>query len=133
MKEHLTQQQISEFVAGEKQHEPHIRGCAACRNEAELLNESLALFRQSVKNWSADCEPRAIPRRAAMPRNWGWAIALAACLIAVVTAWQGLAPAPVPARQTISDAELLGQVNRQLSEAVPPSMAPMEWKSEAGK
>jgi hypothetical protein len=61
-------------------------------------------------------------------RRWlGWAVAVTACLIAGLTLPRGFnKPAPAAhAVTSISDAELLSQVDRELSEAVAPSMEPM--------
>jgi hypothetical protein len=135
MNGHLTSRQISEFAAGlaEPAISQHAQECDVCRSEAERLSDTLGLFRQSVRQWSTEQEQRRPvtlhSHRKVTLRHLGWTAALAACLIA------GLAlphdknvkgVKPVPARRTISDAELLVQVDRELSEAVPPSMAPIE-------
>ena len=135
MNEHLTSGQISEFVAGLAGPAivGHVHQCDVCRCEAERLSDTLGLFRQSVRQWSAEQEPRhpvtLHPHRKVTLQRLGWTAAFAACLIAGlvlphVNSVKGVKPAPV--RITISDADLLVQVDRELSEAVPPSMAPIE-------
>ena len=149
MKQHLTRDEISMLVAGgtndgaigHAEHARHIRECVACRSEAERLREALALFRHSARSWSTSQEQQ--PRNAILNisgrltlRRVGWTAAACACLLAGLTLPREQFGIPVfrhvrfgtpVLRQTsaISDAELLGQVDRELSEAVPPSMEPM--------
>jgi ferric-dicitrate binding protein FerR (iron transport regulator) len=132
MSHHVTSEQISEFVAGavSSSVQEHIQACPACRSEAERLNETLALFGQSVRRWSLEQEhARPVPSpRLSNLRQLGWTLALAACLIAGLVLPHSKTVTPTPIRNnvsSISDAELLVQVNRELSEAVPPSMAPI--------
>lgn len=147
MNEHLTSRQIDEYVAGAASaaaaamSEEHIRGCALCRGEAERLSDVLSLFRQSVRRWSLEREQsplRARPRRALFPerlafQRLGWTAALAACLIAGLTLPRHKAVERASARQAISDADLLVQVDRELAEAVPPSMEPIALQTISGK
>jgi hypothetical protein len=132
MNEHLTSRQISEFVAGLAGPAigEHLHECAVCRSGAERLNDTLGLFRQSVRQWSTEQERRhpvvLHSARKVTLQRLGWTAAVAACLIAGLALPHNKAVKPAPARPTISDAELLVQVDRELSEAVPPSMAPIE-------
>jgi hypothetical protein len=131
MNEHLTSRQISEFVAGLAGPAigEHLHQCEACRSEVERFNETLGLFRQSVRQWSAEREqphPAMRTHRKVTLQHLGWTAALAACLIAGLAIPHDKGVKPAPALPTMSDAELLVQVDRDLSEAVPPSMLPIE-------
>jgi len=142
MNEHLTSQQISEFVAGLAGPAigEHVSQCQVCRSEAERLSDTLGLFRQSVRQWSTEQEQRDLvtlhsaglhsaekhAHRKVTLQRLGWTAALAACLIAGLALPHDKGVKPAPAQPAISDAELLVQVDRELSEAVPPSMAPIE-------
>jgi anti-sigma factor RsiW len=140
MNDHLTSQQISEFVAGAAGVAPaldaHIQACDSCRAEAARLTETLALFRDAARRWSLEQESARplmnvdlhAPRRTVNLWHWGWKAALAACLIAGLALSREHAAKPAPVHQAvaaISDAELLGRVNRELSETVAPSMQPI--------
>ena len=141
MNEHLTAEEISKFAAGGASTAigEHLRGCVACRLEAEHLTDALALFRQSVRQWSVEQErlPATVPSgalsRAAGLKRLAWAAALAACLIAGLALPHGKGVKPAPVRQAISDADLLVQVDRELSEAVAPSMEPMALQVNEGR
>lgn len=132
MNEHLTSRQVSEFVAGLAGPAigEHVHQCDVCRSEVESLSGTLGLFRQSVRQWSAEQEQRqpVTPHshRNVTLQRVGWTAALAACLIAGLSLPHDKAVKQAPARPAISDAELLVQVDKQLSESVPPSMAPIE-------
>ena len=132
MNRHLTSRQVSEYVAGLAAPAvgEHVHECAVCRSEADRLSDTLGLFRQSVRQWSTEREQRRPvtlhSHRKITLRRLGWTAALAACLIAGLAIPRDKGVKPAPARLTRSDAELLVQVDRQLSESVPPSMAPIE-------
>jgi hypothetical protein len=140
MNNHLTSQQINEFVGGAAAPalEEHVRACHLCRAEAERLSDTLALFRDAARNWSVEQESarplipvnlNTAPHRGVNFWHWGWTTAaLAACLIAGLTLPREHAAKPAPthsAVSTISDAELLSRVDRELSETVAPSMQPI--------
>jgi len=140
MSDHLTSQQISELVAGAPgaAAEEHVRDCPACRSEVEHFNGTLASFRQSVRHWSEEREPEFAPlrlvssdRRLAV-QSWGWAVAVAACLIAGVELPRVINNRPAAPHQVaaqVTDAQLLARVDRELSEAVPPSLEPIALKN----
>jgi anti-sigma factor RsiW len=142
MNDHLTSQQITEYVAGASgpAMEEHVHSCIACRAEAERLSETLALFRDSARRWSLEHESArplipvnlgAANNRRVTLRYLGLTAAVAACLIAGLTLphdKHDKAGKPAPVRHAVSaitDAELLVQVDRELSETVPPSMEPI--------
>jgi anti-sigma factor RsiW len=139
MNNHLTAEQISEYVAGAEDValEEHVHSCVACRAEAERLSETLAIFRESARGWSLEQESArplkpvnlAAPNNRSVPlRYFGLTAAAAACLIAGLVLPRDKAGKPSPAHNavaTMSDAELLGQVDRELSETVAPSLQPI--------
>jgi hypothetical protein len=140
MNDHLTSQQINEFVAGAAAPalEEHVHACNLCRAEADRLSDTLALFRDAARNWSVEQQSarplisvdlNASPHRSVNFWHLGWTTAaLAACLIAGLALPRQHAAKPVPAHTTvapISDAELLGRVDRELSETVAPSLQPI--------
>jgi hypothetical protein len=135
MKDHLTERDISEFVAGAAGPAigEHLHGCHECRLQAEGLINTLAVFRQSVRDWSLEPgQPTAVTasNRRFTLRRLVWTAALAAPLIAGL-----MLPyfriKSTPKSQAISDADLLVQVDRELSEKVAPSMEPIELRNES--
>jgi periplasmic protein TonB len=54
MNQHLSTEQISNYLLGEATFEEtaHARGCAACRAELARLESSLLFFRGAVRRWS---------------------------------------------------------------------------------
>lgn len=55
MKQHLSSEEISAWLAGEPAENAarHLRECLACRAEVEGLRDTLAQFRESGTRWSA--------------------------------------------------------------------------------
>jgi hypothetical protein len=142
MNRHLTSEQVSEFVAGaaSQSMREHVAGCNDCHSEVERLNDSLAIFRQSVRQWSLEQEQapftleidaRASRRRITLQRL-GWTAILTACLITGLTLPHHRNIEPMSAQRTISDADLLVQVDKELAEAVPPSLAPIALNATTG-
>ena len=54
MNQHLSTEQISNYLLGEATFEEtaHARACAMCRGELARLESSLTLFRGTVRRWS---------------------------------------------------------------------------------
>jgi len=101
MSSHLSEEQISAWVAGERSREAqaHLAGCAACAAEVERTAGALALFRESVERCAEHWVARPVGRRS---RAWRWAMAvpvIAAILLTVVLTHRTPAPAPVPLTQ----------------------------------
>ena len=141
MNDHPTSRQIDEFVAGAASPAVagHLRECPGCRAEAERLSHSLAIFRQSVHQWSLAQErlpsqsyPGQSHRRITL-RRLGWTAALAACLIAGLTLPRHRDAAPADRPRPVSDAELLVRVDRELSELAPASLEPVALQTTDGK
>lgn len=89
MSQHLSDEQISNWLIGERtaDDEAHVRECAVCRGEIARMEETFALFRESVP-------PFAYARGSERGRPARVAIALAAPILAAVLFLLG--PAPVP-------------------------------------
>jgi hypothetical protein len=107
MSSHLSEEQITAWLAGERSGEvaAHLAGCAACAAEMERTAGALELFRESgarcAEYWAARPERR--PARRAS-RAWRWAIAapvlVAVVLAAVLMRRTAIIPAPVEQAQT---------------------------------
>ena len=102
MSRHLSQGQLSHWVAGEHPESAgrHLEECAACRGEVERAVRALELFRESADRWS-DRWSQA-PRTPAQI-SWNWPrLAAAGTMVAALVAaavWIGRAPVPPPAEQ----------------------------------
>lgn len=101
MSSHLSDEQISAWVAGERSGEAqaHVAACAACAAEVERTTGALALFRESAERCAEHWTARPGRKRS---RAWRWAMAvpaLAAILAAVVLTHRTPAPVPVPSAQ----------------------------------
>jgi len=93
MNQHLSEDQISQWIMGERTvaDEAHVRECAACRAEVDRLRDDFALFRESGDRWSAHWyqTPARLAPRYTWPR-----FALAACLTAVLAIAVLVSPKP---------------------------------------
>ena len=99
MNQHLSSEQISRWIAGERspREERHARECPQCRAELERLENAFSLFRDSGRRWSdhwfaspAERSPLRSRRRASL----GWASALAATLLLAALMMQRPWPGP---------------------------------------
>jgi hypothetical protein len=140
---HLTDEQLGDWLAGEASAEvhEHLRGCERCRSEATVLRDeisrySLALRHRSAEAGSARIAKRIMPGRALALRRLSWAgVTALALLLAAQTGWMMRAhrpapapehaAAPPPAPATMSDDELLEAVNNDLNRDVPRALAPV--------
>ena len=135
MNRHLSEQQMSEWALGERssEMEQHVRNCLSCHAEVSHAVEVLAQFRKSVRRWSEEqlsAEVSSIWEiKEARPwisiRKFGWA-----CLIVAVCILAGPSVVlrhnqPNTTDPAVADAELLRQVDRHVSRAVPRSMEPL--------
>ncbi len=137
MNSHLTPQQISEWMGGERSREAemHVRACAACQAEVDRFEAALSQFRSSVREWSAEEYNPHFPAGTdwdkAQQRNvsagWRWAVlAILSCVAAVLFLHRSEAPPqPIVAKTTVSDAVLLKQVDQDASRTVPGPMEPL--------
>lgn len=100
MSAHLNEEQITNWLIGEKTAEIHVAECERCAAEIERAEIAFAMFRDSataLAECGADAPVRTRPpgRAPASPR-WGWPIAAAVALIVAVIALHQ--PAPTASR-----------------------------------
>lgn len=137
MNTHLSPEEISNWFLGDCDSEraSHVRECAACGREVAALEAALGDFRSAVGNWDAPTPALKVADRK-IPRAARWALAAAAAAV--------LAAAPVylhhrqvAADTARADALLLEQVDLEVSQAVPRTMAPLlqmvAWSSSTGE
>ncbi len=139
-KTHLSSREISRWlVEGPSQEsEEHLEGCWSCQAKLAEAREPLTAFRAAVVAWS-EAQPAAPVRTAAVTnsayrglRLWLPAgLALAAMVLAGILFGGGafrVHPA-MPQHAAVAsepdDAVLMEQVDAEVSEAVPDSMAPL--------
>lgn len=134
MTQHLSAKEISRWIAGRPTaaQERHIQRCAECSAEVARAESGLAAFRHSIREWAQTLEtpPVSIASWAGVEnrprsRRHVWGLAAAAVALAVgVPIYRESQLARVEATRQ-RDAELLEQVETQLSRAVPASMEPL--------
>ena len=142
---HLTDEQLSDWLAGEPTSETavHLRQCESCQREAAALRDDISRYAIAVRRHAANAQESRMKRTPAPARDltfhrlrWAGATALA-LLLGAQTVWmlRPHAPTPAPqsaahtaqpaAAQTISDDELLEEVNNDLNRDVPQALAPV--------
>ena len=136
MSQHLSSQEISQWMIGERtpQQEQHVRQCSQCGAELARMEAALALFRGSVRHWS-DGQSRAVPpaigsispaRRGSRIQPMRWALVTAALLVlAAVPIYRNAQETQRQAEIARADALLLEQVDAEVSRAVPRPMEPL--------
>jgi len=133
MNVHLSQDQISQWISGDRSGESarHLEGCAACSDEVTRLESALAGFRESVQAWPAPPPSLPHPRSAPRVARWVLAAAVLAATVAAPVYWRHRAQA----QAARADATLLQQVDAEVSEAVPSPMQPLvqlvSWNASA--
>ena len=136
MRQHLSSQQISQWMIGERtpQQEQHVRECSECGAELARMEAALALFRGSVRHWSGRQvrvpRPLAPTRRScgypARPHPMRWVLVAAALLVlAGVPIYRNAQDRQRQAEIAKADALLLEQVDAEVSRAVPRPMEPL--------
>jgi hypothetical protein len=135
MSQHLSSQEISQWMIGERtpQQEQHVRQCSQCGAELDRLEAALALFRGSVRHWSgrqSRAEPPAIasmsPAQGSRIQPMRWALVAAALLVlAAVPIYRNAQDRQRQAEIARADALLLEQVDAEVSRAVPRPMEPL--------
>jgi anti-sigma factor RsiW len=125
MNEHLSSKQISKWIAGEQpaEVERHVQQCAKCSMELTRLHSRFAAFAQSVRGWAQHHEELTVANevvptlRRTSWRPWVWGLAAGVVALAVgIPTYRG---------NRDKDAQLLEQVQAQLSRSVPASMEPL--------
>ena len=133
MSTHLTPQQISEWILGDRRREAelHVRACSLCQAELNQFEISLKEFRSSVRQWSegqlSAYFPLQVKRNPARP--WmvglGWAMAIIILCLFVGRLSDRSGPQLQTAATTAADAALLTQIDYEVSRTVPDSMQPL--------
>jgi hypothetical protein len=142
---HLTDDQLSEWLAGESAAETrsHLAACPQCRDEAGTLRDGISRYGFSLREQARHAQAAHLvnvdPKKTLTAHRLRWAAAAAlALLLAAPTAWMmrpHVVPAPLlsPASATsasqpsttMSDDELLEAVNNDLNRDVPQALAPI--------
>jgi len=132
---HLSEEQIAQWVAGERfaEVEEHLAGCGTCRASIAEFEAVLAQFRDSSRADAFVCPPPYGVRRA---RKFLWPrLAAAAAALALLVAVPLYRQRQEQQRELRAqqDAQLLQQVDAEISQAVPDAMDPlvklMSWNS----
>ena len=135
MNQHLTSDQISEWIIGERKPEieEHLFECAACRSELALFEKTLSLFRESAHEWS---ERQSFDERKTMARirhepvrtalnAFGWAAAAVLLIVASFSVHHRPPEQTASTAVSISDEALLERVDAEISQPVPAPMEPL--------
>jgi ribosome-binding ATPase YchF (GTP1/OBG family) len=132
MSEHLSSEQIADWMLGDRAAEAmqHVRACAECERRVEQLEETLGMFRGAVRETADSFDERQrvfeIPRRR-MGVMWATLAAALVTLVAIpVYQVQERHQHQAAAAVVQQDAELMEQVNAELSEDVARPMKPLE-------
>ncbi len=143
MTEHLAGSRLAECVGGTAgpDEQRHLGECAQCREEVARLQSALGHFRHAMHAWSDGQGEWALAQaRAAAGRRpaRGWfrwpvvAVAVAALALAVAPVYKTVRDRQ-RAAQALADAQLIEQVNREVSGSVPTAMEPLaqlvSWRS----
>ena len=134
MTEHLSGKRMAGWICGEPtpEEQRHVRECAQCGAEIARLESALGQFRESVCGWSDQRSPAALEKvRAAAGRRgparvwFRWPVLVAAALaLSVAPVYKTVLDHRL-AVQALADAQLMEQVDREVSEAVPTPMEPL--------
>jgi hypothetical protein len=134
---HLSPEEISNVVAGIRiSEDAHLRNCADCAQEVERVQNLLTVFRSSVREWTDKLDHSDFPvheavasrvRGARPPHRapMAWVLAAAALAAAVaIPMYQDSRDRELKA-QAERDAQLMDDVNAQLSRSGPMAMDPL--------
>lgn len=142
MNRHLSSQEVSAWVLGERspEAEQHVRACPACGAEVARFGDALAHFRSSVHQWSAGSLTQ-VNWAASEHRAWISFGKLCSAL-AVLTVCVLLTLLVVSRRERKivveagADAAVLHQVDVELARDVPRPMEPLmklvSWDENSG-
>jgi len=132
MTEHLPAGRIAECVGGAPTPEAqrHLGECAQCRAGVARLESALGQFREAVRGWSDGQSEAALERARAAARRPGrawfrWPVLAAAALALIAAPVYKTLRDRQRAAQALADAQLLEQVDREVSESVPSPMEPL--------
>jgi hypothetical protein len=145
MIEHLSAEQISQWMMGERTPQllQHVTGCARCGAELQQLETALTQFRTAMR------EPPYSPAYPIVPPAWrepdssspwySWprlvlAIAALFILVALPLSWRARVREQA-AQTALADSQLLESVDSAISQAVPEPMEPLvslvSWNSSS--
>lgn len=149
MSEHLSPEQLSRWMAGERTEEAerHAMQCRDCAASLARFGSALALYRESLRecgasyggtpefSWPGDVR-RAPSTRLAQFSRWT-PIAAALLLLAVIPVYTVSRNQRREAELARADAALLEQVDLEISRAVPAPMEPLvklvSWNDAANE
>ncbi len=132
MKSHLTDEELSEWLAGVANHEAmeHCLACAACRNEAQALRAGITDFAFAVRAEAARAQAATANGRSWLdPAPWQLnkiLAAVAALLLFAAVLFlvpHGGSPPAAVARQDADDL-LLKEINADIQREVPSALEP---------
>jgi len=135
MKQHLSDQELSELLLTPQASNIHLATCASCRAEHDRLRRVLAELPSLVRVVAHNTDTFWEKQRTAIWANIGTqqprkqfpvlAWALAAAVLVVAGLLLSIAPAPVPTRaEADPDHELMIQLERTLQSEVPQALEP---------
>jgi anti-sigma factor RsiW len=133
MTEHLSGQRLAGFVCGDATPDErrHVAECPSCAAESARLESALGHFRGGMRAWSDEQSGRvlarlqSVPRRPPAPGWFRWPLLAAAALVLCLAPVYQTVRLNRQAAQAQADAQLLEQVDREVSEAVPGPMEPL--------
>jgi hypothetical protein len=132
---HLSPQQISSLMIGQAKPDEaqHAAECSECAAEVLCLQETLAVFRDSVQQWTDRCGGSEVPSPAFLRtdsavfsgRPFHWALAVVALILLVLIPVHKNTSERRLVEAEAEDTLLLEQVNAQLSRTVPEALEPL--------
>jgi hypothetical protein len=139
MNTHLTEEQISNWIAGDVdvQVDSHVRECAECRAKLAAFKTAMSAFRDSANGFAnqeysgrvLDPGRLLLRSRQARKRSFRWlAVAAAGVIVAAVPVYQRSIQStqePMVGEESQVDAQLLERVNAHLSQTAPASFQPL--------
>lgn len=131
MSEHLSAQQIDEWVVGERtrEAEEHLRQCKVCADEVERVAVPLKLFGSAVRSWSEQMtQAREWAPVNSLWGTWRWRLALVAAAVLMMIAVPVYRHEVAKQRAAVMAAQdemLLRQVEKGISRSVPAPMEPL--------
>ena len=148
MIEHLSAEQISQWMMGERswQLQQHVAGCAECRAELEEMESALSQFRAAMRGQAQSLPAPTWRELALEPAHawWSWqravlAAAMLLLLIGIPAVWRVHVrqQEQAAAAAAIADSQLLESVDSAISQAVPEPMEPLvslvAWNSNSAE
>jgi hypothetical protein len=138
--QHLTSQQISEWMAGPRsaEYERHVQECGDCARAIASLEETLAQFGEAYRDWGGS---QMVPARIAAteaklhrrgPAKWLRVSMAAAALIALAVIPADRYHRHRAAQMSAEDDALLQEIHAEVSQSVPSSFSALADLTAAG-